>query len=135
MPETCLVQNVCALAYAATRSRGRADTEAAQSPPASSVHAAVVDERTSVVIDRASPSAYPAKTPRRDAGLDARTPTGSTPAGGDAGTSRTPREALQPPLPCWPDEGIDSALGEERQRLPAKGRSRKAGRRGTSTAP
>jgi len=41
--------------------------------------------------------------------LDARTPTGRNPAGGDVGNSTAPRAELQPPLPHWPDEGLDTA--------------------------
>jgi hypothetical protein len=42
-----------------------------------------VDVQKAGRVDRASPSAYLAKTPRRDAGLDARITMGSTRAGGD----------------------------------------------------
>ena len=55
------------------------------------------------------PSAYPAKTPRRSAGSDARTPTGRNPAGGDVGSATAPRAELPPPLPYRPDEGHDTA--------------------------
>ena len=44
--------------------------------------------RGNCVIERVP--AYPANTPRRDAGLDARIATGSTPAGGDAGSASSP---------------------------------------------
>ena len=56
-----------------------------------------LQEKDSFLIER-FPSAYPAKTPRRDAGSDARITTGRNPAGGDARTVHRPRESLQQPL-------------------------------------
>ena len=103
--------------------RGRRHA-AHQSVPACCVYVVVVDVQKSVVIDRAIPLRYPAHTPRRDAGSDARITTGSTPAGGDAGTTRTPREPLQRRFRtgrtrAWPPLSEKNTLTPGRCRLSA----------------
>ena len=74
---------------------------------------------------RAIPSDRPVMTPRRSAGLDARAPTGSTPAGDDVGSANTSRARLKPPPTHQPDEGIDSVLGDGLRDSPPRAEDRR----------
>ena len=84
---------------------------------------------------RAIPSDRPVMTPRWSAGLDARAPTGSTPAGGDVGSANTSRAQLKPPPTHQPDEGIDSVLGNGLRDSPPRAEDRRLTRRPSPAHP